>query len=181
MPTRKHAMFKRKRNRLYAVPLSNGTALYCLVGQRDSLELVRLRNGTLRCYMYRWYGVVDPDSRLHNGTPRYSTGISIRNRTSWIFVRMIYSLPESRTSLDSWNLRSRDPISFLARANCRSPYCPNLLNSESVTRQYRLPALKANPCLHAWLLLVGWWVNPSPTRPLLGLISEAIISSQSYS
>ena len=82
--------------------LRNRTNSYCPVGQRDSLDLARLRNGTAaslpgcvtglpRCVTgYRGFGVVHPDSRLHNGAPRYVTGIPIRNRTSWVSVWNIY-------------------------------------------------------------------------------------------
>ena len=68
--------------------LRNRTASYCPVGQWDSLDLARLRNGTAanlpgcilgltRCVTgYREFGVVHPDSQIHNGAPR--------NWTSWV-------------------------------------------------------------------------------------------------
>ena len=70
-------------------------ASYCLVGQRDSLDLAWLRNGTASSLPgwvtgYCGFGVVHPDSRLHNGAPRYGTGISICNWTSGISVRNRY-------------------------------------------------------------------------------------------
>ena len=87
----------------YVVLLRNGTAKYCPVGQLDSLALARLHNGTAaslpgcvmglpRCVTgYHGFGVAHPAGRLHIGSPRYVTGIPIRNRTSWVSVRNIYT------------------------------------------------------------------------------------------
>ena len=81
--------------------LGKGTASIlpgCVTGR---LHFARLGNGTAsilpgcvtglpRCVTgYRGFGVVYPDSRLHNGAPRYVTGIPIRNWTSWVSVRNI--------------------------------------------------------------------------------------------
>ena len=92
-----------QRDSLDLARLRNGTASYCPVGQWDSLDLARLCNGTAaslpgcvtglpRCVTgYREFGVTHLDGRLHNGSPRYVTGIPICNWTSWVSVRNIYT------------------------------------------------------------------------------------------
>ena len=82
--------------------LGNGTASPLPGYVTGRLHIARLGNGTAsilpgcvtglpRCVTgYRGFGVAHPDGRLHNGSPRFITGIPIRNRTSWVSVRNIY-------------------------------------------------------------------------------------------